>query len=504
MTRIRRTPQQEQERRSVHQFCDFLEDYEWNTGEIHPDMGEDILVQIYDEGISTGLSLYFQLKSTEDIDKHKLKSGEISYQFEVKDIEHWEAQTVPVFLCLWDISLRQGWWIWIKHAVEYLDENNPTWKSKKKVNVHIPLKNEVNEQGLKGIRHLVADLYYPIFSHGKEFKIQTKFEFPQTPEGEQKKAEFERHVAAGDAVVIGEEYIAEIKFPEWWTRRFGILESQDMYLEMGVIQSTEVKPALLEFSSPGYETVSFPYIEFKTIKQGTQEITISNEQQDMPFKFQLTLNKQTQQYNFNFTTHFDDISVENALKFLNFQQILANGGTFKLEILKTGDKATFPIPKGSYEPPKQKTLDFVEKAFFIQNELGIELKFPEDGSFSHLDAMAVDEIISIIEKGSYQQSGMVFNVDLKKPGVEQIVKDRVENAPVHFRLISPDSFVELLSRKIEFGPMIQKIKGQMELSLDEIHEWLGQAEEDDSLNIRVVNAEVHEEFESWPRKNGAE
>lgn len=119
------SPQQQQENVSRKQIGEFLELHGFVTGDISPDLGEDILVRIYDKGVSTGLSFYVQLKSADDIEKYHLKSGDISYPFEVKDLEHWDAQAVTVVLVIWDVNRKQGWWMWINDSIQFLQDNNP-------------------------------------------------------------------------------------------------------------------------------------------------------------------------------------------------------------------------------------------------------------------------------------------------------------------------------------------------------------------------------------------
>ena len=79
--------------------------------------------------------------------------------FDVKDLEHWEAQATAVLLAVWDVQQKRGWWIWINHAIEFLSQSNAGWRGKSEVNVHIQLENEFSEDGLKQLRKLLADLY---------------------------------------------------------------------------------------------------------------------------------------------------------------------------------------------------------------------------------------------------------------------------------------------------------------------------------------------------------
>lgn len=105
--KIRYSAQQKQENISKPQIEEFFESHNFITSPVTPDLGEDSLVRIYENGVSTGLSFYLQLKSTSNIQKHTLKSGEISYVFRTKDIDHWACQNVSVLLVIWDISQKK-------------------------------------------------------------------------------------------------------------------------------------------------------------------------------------------------------------------------------------------------------------------------------------------------------------------------------------------------------------------------------------------------------------
>jgi hypothetical protein len=144
--RRRLSPQQQQENISRKQFGEFLEQNEWVTDDISPDLGEDILVRVYKDGVSTGLSFYTQLKSVDDIEKFITKNRKISYPFEVKDLEHWDAQAVTVILVVWDVGKRQGWWIGISDAIQYLLNNNPEWKNKETVTFIFPSKTSLRKK----------------------------------------------------------------------------------------------------------------------------------------------------------------------------------------------------------------------------------------------------------------------------------------------------------------------------------------------------------------------
>ena len=496
-TRRRKSPQQQQENISRKQFEVFLEQHEWGTYDIFPDLGEDILVQIYEDGVSTGISFYVQLKSVDDIQKHTLKSGEISYSFEVKDLEHWEAQATVVILAVWDVQQKRGWWIWINDAIEYLSRNNSGWKSKKKVNVHIHQENEFSENSLKRLRKLLADLYYPIVSKGKELTIQAKFKFPKTSDGQAKYAELEKHFAKGDEVELSGEYIEAFEFPEWWNRLYGNeVNLPAMSLKIGPTKPSTFHPAQIEFiSSAGEEKI--PYVELWNIKQGDEELTLSNEPQNIPLKFIVVFNKANSQNKFSFNAKYSNLSNDELLQVLTIQKILSVEGVVRLTFLDFGNETTIRVPPNSFQEPSQSALDFVEKICFIQKNIGVKLHFPEDGSFTRADIEAADELVSIIQNGYYQQNNRIFTVGLQKEGIGLLLEKYSETSHLSFQLTTNESFVDILSQRINLGPMTQRIKGSWDVSLEEVKVWYEQADEEDTFVVRLIDVDLFEEFENW-------
>jgi hypothetical protein len=494
--KLRYSPQQKQESVSRKQFEAFLAAHEFVTGDISPDLGEDFLVRIYEKGVSTGLSFYVQLKSIDSIEKHILQSGNISYPFEVKDLEHLAAQVVTVLLVVWDVKQNQGWWIWINDAIKFLQKNNPGWEQNETANIHLPSTNQLNEDRLREIRNRLADLYYPIVSKDKELTINAKFTFPQTSEGKIKFEELKRHFAVGDELELDGKYIEAFDFPDWWKRLYGEFDLSAMHLKLMSNSSQAPRPTQFTFvSETDNETI--PYVELWAVKQGEEEITLTNDQQRIPVKFCISINKVSQRHQIKIHANLSNLDGIEVLNVLRMQKILFDGGSIQLTFLDTGEVMTVPVPSRSFPAPEQSVIDFVEKICIIQKAVGTRIKFPEDGSFAKEDIQAVDELISVVEKGSYKQSGMVFTVELRKHGIAKLIEGITDGSPIFFQITTGESYVELLSQKIELGPMLQKIRGYWRMPLEEVHAWFENAKDEDFLVVRLVDVELYEEFDKW-------
>ncbi len=499
MSRRRRlSPQQKQENVSRKQFGDFLEPHEWITADVHPDLGEDFLVRIYENGVSTGLSFYVQLKSTADIQDYCLESGEIGYSFEVADLEHWATQVTTVVITIWDVSQKQGWWRWIDDIIGSLDEHKPNWRTQKSVRVHFPFEHVLNEGRLEQLRQVMAHHYYPAISQGKELKGKFKFRFPPTPEARAKAAELRKHMAFGDKIAIDGQFIKAVEFPELWVRLFGEPDIETMRLEMGPSKASESRPVQIDFHSPQYGNERMSPIELRVVKKGEEEMTLSNAHQGLPFKIQIIENRRTRQHRFTFTKSIKDMDGYVARQVLRIQQILSSGGNIRIAFLDA-EKAPleFSVAPGTLPQPDQKVLDLADKVCKIQNLSGQLVYLPEGGHFTEEDLEAADELISVLHFGQYRESGESFSIGLAKPAVEIIASKHKEGEPLYFRMSTEESFVDLLATRVQLGPMTQKIKGFWEMPMSRVKTWIEESTDDDVLEIRLADVEIHSEFADW-------
>ena len=115
------TEEQQKELISRAQLDECLVRYGWLPNPITRDLGEDIIVQIYDERRWSGLSFYIQLKGTDDISKYALKTRDcVSYDIEVDKILRWDGASLPVIFMVWDIEQRIGVWSLINQVIRTL------------------------------------------------------------------------------------------------------------------------------------------------------------------------------------------------------------------------------------------------------------------------------------------------------------------------------------------------------------------------------------------------
>lgn len=502
MVRKRYSSQKKQEQVSRKQLEVFLEKHEWITGDIEPDLGEDILVRIFRDGVSTGLSLYVQLKSVREITKHQLSTGDISYDFDTDDLGHWEVQTPMVILVIWDVTQSVGWWISINDAIKYLDRFNPTWRSNNTAAVRIPINNRVDEHGLENIQGMLAQLYGPVIGKDKEIVINAKFLFPQTPEGQEKFKALQRTMAAGDRIELEGQYIQEFSLPEWWTRIYGAPDPKAMILWIGSTPSDEILPLQIEFQSDGFQPERIPYVEFKRIKQGFEETTLSNAHQGISLQFDMVIKPGTGAFTLTFHSNYVDLEGKVALQLINIEKMYAQGGQIQIMALKTGQVMQFAIPPGSRPPLEPQFAQFVENLAAIQHITGRVLRIPDFASLTFGQMREAQELASIITTGRYVRTAKNFDIELLRPGVGQLLRELAQNGTLYVRIGYEMVNYDLFGEQFELGPCIRTIQGKLSNSYDELTTWYEQADDKDCYKIKLAMPEITDDYQNWlPAKN---
>lgn len=496
MARKRLSSEQAQELISRKQFAELLERNGWVTTDVIPDLGEDILVRVYDHGVSTGISCYIQLKSAQNLEGLKLKlSGMVSYKFEVADLEHWEIQGVPVLIVVWDVNTKKGFYIWAKDASAQLDAKSDVWRQQKTVNVHFPNNQVFEDTTLGKLRHYLA-IYYedPVFK-GRDLEVKVEFSFPMTDEGIKKSKEFERHIEAGDSAIIPGNFISSFEFPDWWKNLHGEIEIEEV--RMGPAQYSETHHFQFRFHSRQSETVFLSDVELRMEKGGEKELTFSNTHQNTYYKVKLVANKELKQFRISFDFDIQNIDGYQARHILQIRRSMSEGCKVVVRNLDIQAEFSDQIPEGTYPPPSPDAIDFFNKICRVQDITGLLFSFQEDDSYSTDDPHTLDRLVSVFDTGEFKYSSE-FTIQIAKLGVESILDTLEQDKPLNLRYFLDDVSQNLLGDEIKLGPAVIYVKGLWGNSIDDVRSWLTTASNEDSYRVTIKNAETTEVYADWP------
>lgn len=495
--------QQEQEYISRDQLATRLDEYGWVPDPVFRDLGEDFIVRIFDKGVSSGLAFWVQLKSTQDLDLFKIRGGYISYRVEVVDLKYWETSAIPVFIIIWDTNRKIGCWISVTDAITELDNRRPIWRRQKTVRVRIPYSNETSDAGFRQIRKIVAYHYYPTISRGKSIEIEAKFVFPETPEGQTARRAFEQHFAAGDIAEIDGQFIQELKFSEWWTRLFGKIDPSQGRLVLGPGKSEQPVPARLDLTSQDGVSASVPYVDLRILKRGSNEITLSNEGQQIPLQFLFVFREPDHHFRMTFRVTGPGTNVCDTRDLVSFLDTIARGCKLRITFLETQHTFEPELPGGHIDVPHPEFVSIVDNLCMIQQKTGCTLALDSDWSLADGEIQTINELVEIFKTGRVVKHNAILTGNFRKAALDLMLEVHRTGKPISLRLEGDDSWMELLGIKIPLGPYREHISGVLDISVAELERAIADMEAKDELEVRFVEAQVVEEFTDWLQEDAA-
>ncbi len=486
----RYTKEQKQERVSRKQFAEWLEKHEWVIDEPF-DLGEDMVIRIYDDGRWSGITFWAQLKSTTDLASHLIRGNQLSYPIKTKDLLHWRDVATPVYLFLWDVTQETGCWVSVDQAVNELAMRQPDWEKKKTVQVHIPRANTTTTQQLYRIRQSLAQHYLPAVAQNRDLTIHAEFVFTADDEGQAALACFQNHVATGETVTISGKYIKTLDFSEWWTRLVGLPELSESRLIIGPRRAERVVPVRLSVVQEPGDEVALNYIELHELQSGTDEVTLSNESQECPITMRLIMRHSSRTITVNYRLNTKQAYVPSVDEAVQFIHALSRGGSLKLTNLQQNRSFQFGMSASQSSSLDPIFMEIIHKLHVIARRTGVELILSDGWLLDEADLRTVREVFDIVTTGRRTGTGTI-NIELVNYDHSQIEALAASDEPQHLRLISPESHADLLGTEIPLGPRTTTINGPVSFlappDSDADHEV---------MRIRVEASEIVDEFEKW-------
>jgi predicted nucleotidyltransferase len=492
---VRYTSQKRQERISRRQLCERLDEFGWIATPPDEDLGEDFIVHIYLDGRATGVTFHVQEKSVTNL--HERRKGDfLVYDFEVKDLKHWENFSLPVVLVVWDIELREGRWVLIDDAISELDQRRPNWRdNKSKASVYIPWSNTTDDAGFKWLKYSILPKVYPLIAKDRQPEIKNlQLHFSDTQEGKATQAAYERFLKEGEQATIRGEYIREVEFSKWLGPWIGKIDPNRIdRVVLGPRIPSQTFPVIAYLISNTGEITPFPNIELQVTKAGRELAQLSNEHQNSLLHFRLTYQKPdtyTLECKVN-NLRYDVCVLLHLMRFLR-----GTGGRIQLTF-STLENASLdisisPDPEKS---PNHRTLQLINNLCKIQKKTGQPLLIKPFGEY--VDFQEIDKFISIIDQGKAIRKPDEIIIEFDKKSLETILDIHRQNEPIQLGYFYDESYVEPLDQKIQIGRMTRHITGIPKMSVTELGEAITKLNTIERLAVTFVDIKIVEVFPDW-------
>ncbi|MCB9460997.1 MAG: DUF4365 domain-containing protein [Anaerolineaceae bacterium] len=497
----RYTSQQQIEDISRAQLDEVFFQLGWIPNPIKRDVGEDIIVGIYDSGRWSGLSFFVQLKGTNSFETYKLKTEPyISYPIDTSDLIHWQNAVLPIVFIVWDIGRRSGIWDTITNIIDRLNQVNPQWTNKKTVQVRLKLSSMLdNVDEARNLRRSIADQVYSAIAHKKSLDIDLNLNIPNSPQGKDFFSQFEDFRARGGQITIPPEFIADVSVSDWHQQLYGeAVFSKDHPWFIESRESDISIPTRMDIISPEGKSASLPYIDLKVIWNGPEQGIVSNRHQEIPIHIEIMLNWKTRELAISLTLVGPGLNVQDTLDALRFSQIFHTPSSKLYLMPLTAQKPLMlqsPIDK-LQNGIDEEFINLVEKLCLIQNKTGVRLVLPELVLDSDT-ARRINEIHSIVSTGSLQMSNTEATPELTKHTITTALKAIETGQAVSYSTIGSESSIEILGTDIPLGEGNWNITMLPRVNATELQSILDDMEADDTKAIPVHILTGSAEFPKW-------
>lgn len=454
-------------------------------------------MHIYLDGQATGIPFHIQEKSVTNLEQRR-KGDAIAYSFKVSDLTHWEGFSLPVVLVVWDIYAREGRWVIVEDAIAALDRGRVRWRTQSTVRVQIPWAHTTDDNGLKRLKQAVGQRVYPLIAAGKDLQMRMTLTFPATQEGQEAQQAFERHIKEGEPVTLRGRTIESLEFSDWWERWFGGYDPDNVELDLGSPGSTQARPVSVTVVSNGGESAHIYGIELRVVQAGTEFARLSNEHQMSPLVMRLSVRKLDSgfQGSVGFSLNSMGGNVRETHTVLGFLNTVAGGGKLRIDFLGADNQSLSMVVEPQLNAaPDARFLNLVTKLSSIQEKTSVFFRVPEEG-IDPKDALVIDELTEILDRGKTTVGGKTVIIEVKGEALGILLDVHRQGKPVHFRLTTLDSFVEIFQIVVSTGPMTREVTGYVEMSVNELESAIQNLSPDSFLPVRIINAKVIESFPS--------
>jgi hypothetical protein len=355
--------------------------------------------------------------------------------------------------------------------------------------VHI----EVTKDGTKFV-------VLPETENSKPLTINLMPDFKDTPEGQEKLKEYERFLCSGAPVEFDEKVLDSLQLPEFLR---GLLprDITSLQVRLGPAHLTQPIRIALEFEASDGEKFKLPYLEFRTIQGGSNEVTMSNDDQPIPFRIRLSFEKNSPRGGFSYSVTLAGEGVHWLVYALEFERILAKGPTIYLYSLTDGFRCRVcDVPVGEIEPPDEHFLDLAKKVVRIQELTRTKIAVPDRCYFTSEDCEAILTIEHILENGCYPCEVREITITLSAEELNKVGPQLLREPIGPISFFQPSEEFSLLETLVPLGPLdIRLVAGRLSDN-DKSRVESAPHGKEEKVTIRIAPAEgssIEVRFRNW-------
>lgn len=269
-------------------------------------------------------------------------------------------------------------------------------------------------------------------------------QFPATPEGMQKRAEYQRYLETGTPVELTAENIHTFEIPEFFRNLAPEGEVTNLFLGPSGLGEVMLR-RLLVLDKSDQILFSLDYVHFTHRQGGTKEFSLDNRAQPIPFRLRLGFNKETKESSFYLNFETKDTNVLQYLRWLQLRRAMAEGHRLVFIDWITG-LTEMGTPLKGFSAPESLETELAEQLVFIQGLTKTAITLADNGFFSLCDLENAKLGYQILSNG---QAQLPFSISFSSD--DPLTWEKKIGERVTFPIVEKDFALEILGSKISFG-----------------------------------------------------
>lgn len=275
-----------------------------------------------------------------------------------------------------------------------------------------------------GIQHTLAEKF-PGAAQEKPLAFQMAFEFPNTEDGKAQVEALEKFRDTGAPVRIPGIYVKSLEYPDFLKQIYPAM-TPDGFLQFGPLPHP--KPLLLncDIVSDDGDRFVVDYIHLTCIQAGQKEITLTNENQPIPFKMQLVIHFDGNRSSFHMSTELDDsCNVHQELLHAQLLRCISKPHTMCFTNLETGIVvASGRNEVGVGETPHEEFIEVLAVLDALQIKSRKLVYFP-NRALTEEECKVINTLHILLHTGklSITWSGTAGSVNITNENRENIVQE---------------------------------------------------------------------------------
>lgn len=328
---------------------------------------------------------------------------------------------------------------------------------------------------------------HPDAARAESLEVSGRIELPDTEEGRAVLERFRQHLNSGTPVEIDGCFVKEFRVPEFLQDLVDPEGEGIGKLVLGPRQLRKPIAARIEFSADDGSVVSLDGIEFQGIQVGSDELTLSNYHQALPWHFELKLARATKLINLRFDLADTGSTAKRELEAARLTRMWSLGADLMIYSQETGLPIVGArIPPGSYPAPDPKYIVFLEKLMAIQEKLRYAFLIPER-EITPEEVKFVYDLAYKLSAGTAIGTSKEMTITLHAEGAVSAVERFAGGRTPPLTWVTHEKG-ELLGVPIDLGPVVITVQG-LSMSHDDweqLRAAVGGEISNDGYGVRLV------------------